>query len=432
MGGGFRAGFGSVARMKLNFDAEKIPSPCYVVDENLLEKNLKLLRQVADESGCKILLAQKAFSMYETYPLIAKFLDGTTASGLHEAMLSDEYFKKENHVFSAAYTRDEFEKILPLCSHIVFNSFSQLHEARNFFRAQKNNSHAGRDADFEDLSRRETQRHENKLPREENIRFEENFLHKKNFGIRINPEISTQGGGIYDPCAVGSRLGVTLKNFRFEEFDDGFLNGIHFHTLCQQNSDALEETLCIVEKKFSTCFEKLSWINFGGGHHITRADYDVEKLIALIKNFKKKYDLEVYLEPGEAVALDAGFFVCTVSDIIENGGNIAILDASAACHMPDVLEMPYRPRLIGAVENGAFSYKLGAPTCLAGDFIGEYSFDAPLRIGDKLIFEDMAIYSMVKNNTFNGINLPAIAKRTKSGEIKILRQFGYDDFKARL
>jgi carboxynorspermidine decarboxylase len=382
------------------FPTDKLPSPCYVVDERLLVKNLKLLREVADASGCKVLLAQKAFSMYDMYPLIAEFLDGTAASGLHEATLSNEFFKKENHVFSAAYSDAEFEKILPLCSHIVFNSFSQWR--------------AGRVAYFEYLSRQTSRHLEN------------------NFGIRINPEISTQGGGIYDPCAVGSRLGVTLKNFCFDEFaNEKILNGIHFHTLCQQNADALETTLRVVEKNFAKCFKNISWVNMGGGHHITRADYDVEKLVRLIKNFKSKYNLEVYIEPGEAVALNAGFLVCTVLDIIENDGEIAILDTSAACHMPDVLEMPYRPRLVGA-DFGKYSYKLGAPTCLAGDFIGEYSFENPLKIGDKLIFEDMAIYSMVKNNTFNGINLPSIAKCRTNGDVQIVRHFGYEDFKSRL
>ncbi|MCL1843460.1 MAG: carboxynorspermidine decarboxylase [Defluviitaleaceae bacterium] len=383
-------------------DAHVLPSPCYVVDEGLLTKNLQTLSEVAKTAGCKILLAQKAFSMFCLYPLIGEYLDGTTASGLHEAKLSRDYMGKENHVFSAAYSDAEFDAILPVCSHIVFNSFSQWDKFKN--RAQQ---------------------------------------WKKSFGMRINPEISTQGGGIYDPCAPGSRLGVTAENFRFNALDG--LDGIHFHTLCQQNADALEATLQAAEEKFSACFKQISWLNMGGGHHITREDYDRERLVRIIKNFKKKYDLEIYLEPGEAVALNAGFLVCTVLDIINNGGKIAILDTSAACHMPDVLEMPYRPRLIGAefsdgknsknaknAKKFAHTYRLGGPTCLAGDFIGEYSFPTLLKPGERLIFEDMAIYSMVKNNTFNGINLPAIAIRKTSGEIHVVRRFGYEDFCSRL
>lgn len=383
-----------------------IPTPCYIVDEGLLTENLKKLREVANAARCKILLAQKAFSMFALYPLVGEYLDGTAASGLHEALLSHEYMGKENHVFSAAYSDSEFEAILPICDHIIFNSFSQWER-------------------FKDRS----------------------AASGKNFGIRINPEFSTQGegqgadSGIYDPCAPGSRLGVTASNFNMDAFAESStsginsgLNGIHFHTLCQQNSDALEVTLQAVEKNFAPVLEKISWLNMGGGHHITRADYDTERLVSQIRYFREKYNLQIYLEPGEAVALNAGFFVCTVLDIIENGGNIAILDASAACHMPDVLEMPYRPPLQNAGEPGEFphTYRLGGSTCLAGDFIGEYSFENPLKPGDKLTFEDMAIYSMVKNTTFNGINLPSIAVRRMSGEVEILRKFGYGDFKSRL
>ena len=394
-----------------------IPTPCYIVDEGLLTENLKKLREVANAARCKILLAQKAFSMFALYPLVGEYLDGTAASGLHEALLSHEYMGKENHVFSAAYSDSEFEAILPICDHIIFNSFSQWER-------------------FKDRS----------------------AASGKNFGIRINPEFSTQGegqgadSGIYDPCAPGSRLGVTASNFNMDAFAESStsginsgLNGIHFHTLCQQNSDALEVTLQAVEKNFAPVLEKISWLNMGGGHHITRADYDTERLVSQIRYFREKYNLQIYLEPGEAVALNAGFFVCTVLDIIENGGNIAILDASAACHMPDVLEMPYRPRLIGAefsdgknsknaknAKKFAHTYRLGGPTCLAGDFIGEYSFPTLLKPGERLIFEDMAIYSMVKNNTFNGINLPAIAIRKTSGEIHVVRRFGYEDFCSRL
>ena len=377
--------------MKIILDAHVLPSPCYVVDEGLLTKNLQTLSEVAKTAGCKILLAQKAFSMFCLYPLIGEYLDGTTASGLHEAKLSRDYMGKENHVFSAAYSDAEFDAILPVCSHIVFNSFSQWDKFKN--RAQQ---------------------------------------WKKSFGMRINPEISTQGGGIYDPCAPGSRLGVTAENFRFNALDG--LDGIHFHTLCQQNADALEATLQAAEEKFSACFKQISWLNMGGGHHITREDYDRERLVRIIKNFKKKYDLEIYLEPGEAVALNAGFLVCTVLDIINNGGKIAILDTSAACHMPDVLEMPYRPHIIHSGNPGekAHTYRLGGPSCLAGDIIGDYSFDDELQIGTRLIFTDMAIYSMVKTNTFNGIKLPSIALRDEGGTPRLVKTFGYYDFKSRL
>ena len=332
--------------------------------------------------------------MFSLYPLIGEYLDGTTASGLHEAQLGYDYMGKENHVFSAAYSEQEFEHILPICDHIIFNSFSQWDKFKD--RSLKAN---------------------------------------KSCGIRINPEFSTQGDvhgdtDIYDPCSPGSRLGVTLANFRFNDISD--IAGIHFHTLCQQNSDALVKTLKAVEEKFSSCFNKISWVNMGGGHHITREDYDIDTLIDCIRNFREKYKLEVYLEPGEAVALNAGFLISTVLDIINNNGEIAIMDTSAACHMPDVLEMPYRPRIIGAGDHKKYTYRLGGPTCLSGDIIGEYSFDQPLKLGDKIIFEDMAIYSMVKNNTFNGINLPSIAIHRPNGEIQIVRQFGYQDFCSRL
>lgn len=367
------------------------PSPCFVVDEALLTKNLERLRLVQEQSGCKILLAQKAFSLFSLYPLIGSYLCGATASGLYEARLGFEEMGKENHVFSPAYRDADFEEIARICDHIVFNSFSQW----NRFKVRA--LAAGCEC-----------------------------------GIRINPECSTQEHAIYDPCSPGSRLGVTLANFQPQAL--GGISGLHFHTLCEQNADALERTLDAVEEKFGQFLPQMKWLNFGGGHHITRPDYDVEKLIFLIRRTKERYGVQVYLEPGEAVALNAGFLVCTVLEIVENGISTAILDTSAACHMPDVLEMPYRPPLLGAGEpqEKPYRYRLGGPTCLAGDIIGDYSFDGPLSPGDRLVFDDMAIYSMVKTNTFNGMPLPSIAILDKAGNLRVQKTFGYEDFKGRL
>ena len=371
---------------------DTVPTPCYIVDEAKLIRNLELLRDAAERAGCKILLAQKAFSMFAVYPLIGRYLAGTTASGLFEARLGREEMGGETHVFSAAFVESEFDEILRLCDHISFNSFSQWEKYRGRALA------AGRSC-----------------------------------GIRVNPECSTQPHGIYDPCAPGSRLGVTRKNFRPELLEG--VEGLHFHTLCEQNSDALELTLAAVEEKFGEFLPRMKWINFGGGHHITRADYDIGTLVRCVNRIREKYGVDVYLEPGEAVALDAGVLAAEVLDIVENGGvRTALLDASAACHMPDVLEMPYRPPLAHSGQPGerAHTYRLAGSTCLAGDVIGDYSFDEELRVGDRLFFEDMAVYSMVKNNTFNGMRLPPIALKRRDGDVEILRRFGYEDFKRRL
>lgn len=376
----------------MNFDINKVPTPYYIVDEKLLTKNLEILNSVKQRTGCKILLAQKAFSMFSVYPLIAKYIDGTTASGLFEARLGYEEMKKDNHIFSPAFPENEIDEILSICDHIVFNSFSQWEKYKSKCIASG-----------------------------------------KKCGLRINPEFSTQEGhAIYDPCSPGSRLGITLDKFKGKSLDG--ISGLHFHTLCEQNSDDLESTLEVVEKKFGKYFKDLEWINFGGGHHITRDDYDVDRLVNIINKFKGKYNLEIYLEPGEAVALNAGYLITTVLDIVDNGRKIAILDASAACHMPDVLEMPYRPNIInsGQPNEKKYTYALGGNTCLAGDIIGEYSFDKPLEVGDRLVFCDMAIYSMVKNNTFNGMPLPSIALSDTNGNVKIIKKFGYEDFKNRL
>lgn len=369
-----------------------LPTPYFVVDESLLIKNLEILKSVCDRAGCKILLAQKAFSMYRTYPLISRYLYGTTASGLHEARLGKEEFPGETHVFSPAYREDEFEELLTYADHFVFNSPRQVEKFG--IRAKK----AG-----------------------------------KQIGLRINPQCSTQEGHeIYDPCADGSRLGTTLANFDPKQVE--ILDGLHFHTLCEQNSDDLETTVIEFEKKFGKYLHSMKWLNLGGGHHITRKDYDIEKLINIVKGLKKKYNVEFYLEPGEAVVLNAGFLVTSVMETFNNVIDVAIVDTSAACHMPDVIEMPYRPPLYNSGESGEkkYTYRLGGPTCLAGDVIGDYSFGEPLKEGDKLIFEDMALYTMVKTNTFNGMKLPSIVYRKKDGRFELVRSFGYEDFKSRL
>ena len=372
---------------------KNVNTPSYVVDERKLRENLEVLQAVQNKTGCHILLAQKAFSMFYFYPMIGRYISGATASGIFEAKLAHEFMPgKENHVFSPAYKEKDFAEIVQICDHIIFNSFAQWKKYKDI--ALK----AGVEC-----------------------------------GIRINPQCSTQEGhAIYDPCAPGSRLGVTLDNFEPDNLDG--LAGLHFHTLCEQNSDDLKTTLQAVDAKFGKYLAQMKWLNFGGGHHITREDYDIDPLVNCINYMKNKYDLEIYLEPGEAVALNAGWLVSEVLEIIDNDMQIAILDTSAACHMPDVLEMPYRPNVIGAGKPNEkpYTYRFGGPTCLAGDIIGDYSFDRPLKVGDKVIFCDMAIYSMVKNNTFNGMPLPDIAVLHEDDTVEVVKTFGYEDFKMRL
>lgn len=367
----------------------EINTPAYVIDEAGLKYNLQLLREVMQDTGCKILLAQKAFSLFAVYPMISGYLCGTTASGLYEARLGREEFPGEVHVFSPAYKDSEFDEIASVSDHIVFNSVPQLMKFKDRCRG-------------------------------------------RSIGLRINPECSTQDTPIYDPCAVGSRLGVRISDF--DESVLPYLDGLHFHTLCEQNSDALEVTLQAVEEKFGRYLSQLKWLNLGGGHHITRPDYDRERLCRLIKHLQKTYGVQVYLEPGEAVALRAGWLVTEVMDIVHNGLDVAILDASAACHAPDVLEMPYRPPLYlsGSEGEKPCLYRLSSRTCLAGDVFGDYSFDEPLCIGDRLCFEDMAIYSFVKNNTFNGMPLPDLGLLREDGSYQLIKRFGYEDFKERL
>lgn len=367
-------------------------TPYFLVDEYRLIHNLEILQDIMDRAGCKILLAQKAFSMFHTYPLLRRYLSGTTASGLYEARLGYEEFGGETHVFEPAYRKGEFDELLLYADHLIFNTPSQVRQFGSRAKA------AG-----------------------------------KSIGLRINPQCSTQEGhDIYDPCAPGSRLGTTLDNL--DESIIPMLDGLHFHTLCEQNSDALEVTVAAVEERFGKYLESVKWLNLGGGHHITREDYDRERLVAIIRRLKAKYDLEVYLEPGEAVVLNAGFLVAQVLDVMHNDMDIAILDASAACHMPDVLEMPYRPPVIGSGKTGEkpWNYRLAGPTCLAGDVIGDYSFDHPLKPGSRVTFGDMALYTMVKTNTFNGMRLPDIVYQRCDGNYELVRRFGYEEFKGRL
>ncbi|HCW54676.1 MAG TPA: carboxynorspermidine decarboxylase [Clostridium sp.] len=380
-----------------NIDINKLPSPCYLVDERLLEKNLKVLDYVQQKSGANIILALKGFSMFSTFPLVAKYLKGVTSSSLFEAKLGYEEMGKQVHIYAAAYREDEFDEIMKYCDHIVFNSFNQW----KFYRDKIK-----------------------KYSIENNKKIE--------CGIRINPEYSEIETDIYNPCFKNSRMGVTLENFEEDELEG--IDGLHFHTMCEQNSDTLERTLKVVEEKFGKYLYKMKWLNFGGGHHVAKSGYDVEKLINCINYMKDKYDVGIYIEPGEGVAINTGFLVATVLDVVKNGMNIAILDTSAACHMPDVLEMPYRPEIInsGKPDEYEYTYRLGGPTCLAGDIIGDYSFKEPLKVGDKLIFCDMAHYSMVKNNTFNGINLPAIVKYSEKNGVEVIREFKYEDFRNRL
>ncbi len=375
-----------------------IPTPAYVLSEAQLEKNGQLLAQVMERTGCKILLAQKAFSNYDFYPLLGKYVAGTEASGLYEARLGwEELAEGEVHVFCGAYTDEDFGELLSYADHIVFNS---IHQLAKFGPAAKD---AG-----------------------------------KSIGLRVNPECSTQEGhAIYDPCAPGSRLGVTRAVWDKEMTEEllELLDGLHFHTLCEQDADDLETTLEALTEKFCDILPRMEWLNMGGGHHITRPGYDLEKLEHCITRAQNLFGVEVYLEPGEAVALNAGFFLTKVLDIVENNDyRIAILDGSAACHMPDVIEMPYMPPLYGeeAGQEGGYCYRLGGPTCLSGDVIGDYSFQEELHVGNLLVFGDMAIYTTCKNNTFNGMPLPNIWRWSREGDFHQLTHFGYEDFKMRL
>jgi len=382
--------------MKNSLDFNKVPTPCFVVDLGLLRRNLEVLDSVQKRTGAKILLALKGFAMFGVFPLMRNTLHGVCASSPHEARLGREEFGREVHSFAAAYSEADFKELLSLSDHIVFNSFAQWRKFRPLAQAA-----AGR----------------------------------VSFGLRVNPEHSEAEVPLYDPCGPNSRLGIIRELFDGESLEG--IDGLHFHALCESNSDALQRTLAAFEEKFGDLLPKMRWVNFGGGHHITRPGYDLDLLCELVNSFKAKHkNVEtVYLEPGEAVALNTGYLVATVLDVVHNGMDIAIIDSSAAAHTPDVLEMPYRPGIIGAGKPGEFAhtFRIAGLSCLAGDVTGDYSFPKPLRPGDKLAFTDMAHYSMVKTNTFNGLQLPSIAAyEPETDELKILRRFGYEDFKTRL
>lgn len=390
-----------------NFDPNRVPSPCFVVDEAAVERNLKILHRVQQESGAKVLLALKAFSMFSLAPLISKYLSGTCASGLHEARLGFEEFRGEDnkgeiHTFSAAYTENDLKEILNISNHVVFNSPWQWQRFQPLIQSA--------------------------LANKTNLRF----------GLRINPLHSEGTTPIYDPCAPGSRLGISLDELtkaEAKDIDFSSISGLHFHTLCEQGFEPLDRTLTAVEEQFGDRLYQLDWVNFGGGHHITHPDYNVDALIQRIKIFSDKYQVQVYLEPGEAIAIHTGVLVSEVLDLTCNQKDLAILDTSATCHIPDTLEMPYRAEIFEAGEAGEkkYTYRLGGQTCLAGDVMGDYSFDQPLHIGQRLMFDDMSHYTMVKTSTFNGINLPSIAVwNSETNEVRLVKTFGYDDFKHRL
>ena len=379
------------------FDPDRVPSPCFVVDELAVERNLKILHRVQEESGAKVLAALKAFSLWRLAPLVAKYLSGTCASGLHEARLGREEYGGEVHVFSAAYTERDLREILKLADHVVFNSFGQWQRFQ---------------------------------PLIQEARIARPHLR---FGLRINPQHSEGDVPIYDPCAPCSRLGIPLSQFEGQSLEG--ITGLHFHTLCEQDVEPLKRTLVAVEEKFGHLLPQMEWVNFGGGHHITEPGYQVDELIELIRDFSTRYQVQVFLEPGEAVAIHTGVLVTEVLDLAWNDMAQAILDTSATCHMPDILEMPYRPTVIGAGLPGelAHNYRLGGMTCLAGDVIGDYSFASPLEVGRRLVFDDMSHYTMVKTTTFNGINLPSIALwNPETDQLRVIRQFGYEDFRQRL
>ena len=374
-------------------DFKQAPSPSFVVDERLLIKNLELLKSVQDRTNCDILLALKGFSMWSTFPVARNYLKGITSSSLFEARLGYEEFGKEVHAYAPAYADHEIDEYLQYIDHIVFNSFDQLH--RHKAKVQAKDTHIS-------------------------------------IGLRVNPGYSEVETPLYDPCYINSRLGIPFESFRPDELEG--VEGIHFHAMCEQGADVLERILIRFEEKYGEYLHQMKWVNFGGGHHITREGYDVDLLVRLINRVQDTYNVKVILEPGEAIALNTGYLVATVLDTIKNGMDLAILDTSATCHMPDTLEMPYRPMIIGSgmPNEKKYTYRLGGMTCLAGDVIGDYSFDEPLKAGDTLVFTDMAHYTMVKTHMFNGVNLPSICLYNEEKGMQVIRTFHYDDYKGRL
>lgn len=374
----------------LGVDLSQIPSPCFVLDEKLLIKNLELLQKIQQDAQINILCAFKGYAMWSTFPFLRKYLSGATASSLHEAILCYEKFKQKAHVCAPVYLENEIEEITDISSHITFNSLSQ----------------------FE--------------------RFGPIALEKGlKTALRINPEYSEIETDLYNPCLPGSRLGISSKNLP-KVLPNG-IDGLHFHSLCEQNADTLTRTLRAVEEKFAGQLHQVSWLNIGGGHHFTRKDYDVELFVNIILAFKEKYNLKIIAEPGEAIGWQTGYLVSTVQDIIQaNGINTAILDVSFSAHMPDCLEMPYKPSIYGATDKNTYTYRMGGLTCLAGDFMGDYYFASPLEPGDKIVFDDMIHYTMVKTNTFNGVKLPSIGIIRSNGSFELVKQFGYEDYKSRL
>jgi len=385
-------------RYGCRFDPAQVTTPAFVVDEGLLADNLAILAKVKEATGCKILLALKCFAMFSVFPLLRQTLDGVCCSSPHEARLGREEFGREVHSFAAAYSATDIEQLAQTCDHLVFNSLGQWQRFRPL--AEQTARTAGRTLEF---------------------------------GLRINPEHSEGAVPIYDPCAPGSRLGIRRKDFRIDQLAG--ISGLHWHNLCEQDADCLERTVAAVEDGFGFILPKMTYVNFGGGHHITRPGYDLDLLITIVGRFQERWRTQVYLEPGEAVALNSGYLVATVLDVVHADLPIAIIDASVPAHMPDVLEMPYRPHIVGSGEANekAWTCRIGGLSCLAGDVAGEYSFEAPLIPGDKLVFTDMAIYTMVKTNTFNGVQLPSIVLyQPDTDSLHLVRRFGYEDFKNRL
>ena len=385
-------------RLACRFDPARVATPAFVVDEGLLADNLTVLGRVKARTGCRILLALKCFAMYRVFPQLAEVLDGVCCSSPHEARLGREEFGREVHSFAAAYSAADIEDLALTSDHLVFNSFAQ--KDRFMPLARQRAAAAGR---------------------------------RLEFGLRINPEHSEGAVPLYDPCAPGSRLGIRRADFRADQLDG--ISGLHWHNLCEQDADCLERTVAAVEHAFGDVLPRMAYVNFGGGHHITRPGYDLDLLVSIVNRFRERWGVQVYLEPGEAVALNAGYLVATVLDVVNADLPVAVIDASVPAHMPDVLEMPYRPHVIGAGEPGekGWTCRIGGLSCLAGDVAGEYSFDRPLVAGDRLVFTDMAIYTMVKTNTFNGVQLPAIVLyHPDEDRLETVRRFGYEDFKTRL